>query len=264
MRRARAPLSYDSAAGPKPSGRALARRTMSDQPESQVGGSSNQQGGELSQPQAAQQGVPQGQPGTYQGQPSGAVSPEQVPQQAQPGVPPQSQPYQQPGPASYQGMPPQGGASAGQPFQGQSYPGGVPPQGQPWQPGVPPQGQPYQGGVPPQGQPAWQPHVPGQRPVKNHQTSSLVLGILSIFAALLSPLLAFVLGGIGLAFASSDRRNFGPQASRAGRICSIVGIVLGVVMWIASFVFLINTVDPSVILNGAVPEGTPASTSPLF
>lgn len=230
---------------------------MSDKPESQAGESSSQQGGE---------GVPpQSQP--VQGQPPVSG---QAPYQGQPGVPPQGAPYQQPGQGEpYAGQPYSGqpyqqpGQSA--PYQGQPYQGGMPSQG-----GAPYQGMPPQGSVPPQqppqGQPAWQPHVPGQQPVKNHQTSSLVLGILSILAALLSPMLAFILGGIGLAFASSDRRNFGPQASRAGRICSIVGIVLGVVMWVASFMFLMNTVDPSAILNGAVPSGTPAtsSSSPLF
>lgn len=208
---------------------------MSEQPEYQSGESTGQQGGK----DASRQGQPVQVESSFSGQ---------APYQGQAGVPPQGQPYQQPGQSA--------------PYQGQPYQGGMPPQGAPYQ-GMPPQGSmPYQ--QPPQGQPAWQPHVPGQQPVKNHQTSSLVLGILSILSALLSPMLAFILGGIGLVFASSDRKNFGPQTSRAGRICSIVGIVLGVVMWIASFVFLMNTVDPSAILNGAVPSETSSSSSPLF
>ncbi|MDO4853989.1 MAG: hypothetical protein Q4A43_00985 [Coriobacteriia bacterium] len=178
--------------------------------------------------------APQAQP--YQQVPAG---------QAQPGVAgaavPQ-QPYQQGAPAGqpYQ-QPYQQGAPAGNPYQ-QAAPNAAPtgaPMGAPYQ--QPYQQNPYQ---PAAGMPT--------APVKSHSTSTLVLGILAIVFGFVSPLVAWILGGISLHFAKKDRQFFGPDACKAGRTCAIVGIVIGVVMWaITVFLLLTGYADADVLLGSS-------------
>ena len=165
-----------------------------------------------------------------------------------PGAAPQGQPYVYQVPVNQQAP---AGQTYGQAPQGQPY--AQAPQSQPYQQGMP-QGQPYQQGVPTQ---PYQQN-PYQAPVKNHETSSKVLGILSIVCAFISPLVSWVLGGIGLAFASKDRKIFGNQACKVGFICSIIGIVLAVLNWIASVAMLLMGGDASSV------SGSSSSTFSFF
>ncbi|MDO5335185.1 MAG: hypothetical protein Q4F23_03850 [Coriobacteriia bacterium] len=175
-------------------------------------------------------------------------------------------------------QPSQPAQPAGQQPVNPSSPAFVPPSGQP-QPGQQPpsagapMSDPCGGGQQPPSQPPYQAHPqqtwlssePGQAPyrqpgmgmppVKNHETSSLVLGVLSIVFGFISPLVAWILGGIGLNFASKDRKNFGPNASRAGRNCSIAGIIIGLIMWLATVALLISSGD------SVMPITTSTSTS---
>ena len=154
-------------------------------------------------------------------------------------------------PASPSGQPsqqtfqPQGSQqSAYQTYRGSGY--------QQTQPGQNPYAQPSQA-VPPQpGAPMQQPNQPyyGQQPgmpyppaaPKNHQTMVTVCGILSIVAALLSPLVAFILGAVALVYGNKDKKAFGPNGySKAGYICAIVGIALGLVVWLGSVALMIGS-----------------------
>lgn len=158
-------------------------------------------------------------------------------------------------------QPSQPAQPAGQQPVNPSSPAFVPPSGQP-QPGQQPPSQPPYQAHPQQ---TWVSSEPGQAPyrqpgmgmppVKNHETSSLVLGVLSIVFGFISPLVAWILGGIGLNFASKDRKNFGPNASRAGRNCSIAGIIIGLIMWLATVALLISSGD------SVMPITTSTSTS---
>lgn len=172
-------------------------------------------------PVAAQPASPEAQVQPYQQVPAG---------QAQPDAAASQQPYQQ-------------AAPAGNPYQ-QAAPGtapsGIPtgaPMGAPYQ-------QPYQNPYQSAGIPA--------APVKNHSTSTLVLGILSIVFGFVSPLVAWILGGISLHFVKKDRQFFGPDACKAGRICAIVGIVIGLVMWaVTVFLLLTGYADADVLLGSS-------------
>ncbi len=213
---------------------------------------------------AAQQAAPAVAPAAAPAQPASPEAQAQPYVQGAAGQAPQAQPYQQvpagqaqPGAAGYAApqQPYQQGAPAGQPYQ-QGAPAGYPYQ-QPYQQAAPnaaptgaPMGAPYQ-------QPYRQnPYQPAAgmptAPVKNHSTSTLVLGILAIVFGFVSPLVAWVLGGISLHFAKKDRQFFGPDACKAGRTCAIIGIVIGVVMWaITVFLLLTGYADADVLLGSS-------------
>ena len=159
-------------------------------------------------------------------------------------------PYQQaqPGAAPAQPATPQAQAQAPQAQPAQPYVQGA-------TPGVPPQ-QPYQQAAP-AGNPYQQnPYQPAagmpSSPVKSHSTSTLVLGVFAIIFGFMSPLVAWILGAISLHFAKKDRQVFGPYACKAGRICAIVGIVIGIVMWALSmFLLLAGYADADVLLGSS-------------
>ncbi len=166
-----------------------------------------------------------------QGQANDLPYQQAAPVAAQPASPEaQAQPYQQ-------------AAPAGNPYQ-QAAPGTAPsgiPTGAPMSA---PYQQPYQNPYQSAGIPA--------APVKNHSTSTLVLGILSIVFGFVSPLVAWILGGISLHFVKKDRQFFGPDACKAGRICAIVGIVIGLVMWaVTVFLLLTGYADADVLLGSS-------------
>ena len=60
---------------------------------------------------------------------------------------------------------------------------------------------------------------------KKKHTASLVLGILSIVLGLLLALVGEVLGIIGIIMAANKRKEYN---TKAGLICSIIGLVLSV------------------------------------
>lgn len=193
-----------------------------------------QQGQPVPSPyQQAQPGAAPAQPATPQAQAQASQAQPAQPyaQGATPGVPPQ-QPYQQ-------------AAPAGNPYQ-QAAPGAAPT-------GIPtgaPMGAPYQQ---PYQQNPYQP-APGMpsSPVKSHSTSTLVLGVFAIIFGFISPLVAWILGAVSLHFAKKDRQVFGPDACKAGRICAIVGIVIGIVMWALSmFLLLAGYADADVLLGSS-------------
>ncbi len=191
--------------------------------------------------------------GQTQGQQHNPAQPVQGQAQAQP----QGQPAQ---PYGQSGQPTQAYGQPAQPYAQQPMNGGAPAGQQPpygYQQGTPtgaPTGMPYQ-------QPYMQnPYQPAGVPVKNHNTSTLVLGILSILCGFMSPLFAWILGGIALHFAKKDRKIFGPDACKAGRTCAIIGIVIGIVMWVISMALILSgyaDVDVDVL-------GTSVSSSSTF
>ncbi len=76
----------------------------------------------------------------------------------------------------------------------------------------------------------------GQQPLPN-ATSSMVLGILSLVFCIFYGVLAVVLGGIGFYLAQQDRKllAINPELytaqsignHRAGRVCSLIGLIMG-------------------------------------
>lgn len=152
---------------------------------------------------------------------------------------------QQPQQPQQQTFQPQGAQqSAYQSYRGGGY--------QQTQPGQNPYAQPVQGMPPQPGAPIQQPNQPyygqpGMPPYppaapKNHQTMVMVCGILSIVAALISPLVAFILGGVALVYGNKDKKAFGPEGySKAGYICGIVGIALGLVVWLGSVALMMSS-----------------------
>ena len=90
------------------------------------------------------------------------------------------------------------------------------------------------------GQPGMPPYPPAAP--KNHQTMVMVCGILSIVAALISPLIAFILGGIAIVYGNKDKKIFGLEGySKTGYICGIVGIALGLVVWLGSVALMMSS-----------------------
>ena len=73
----------------------------------------------------------------------------------------------------------------------------------------------------------------------------LVLGIVSIFASCFCPLVAWVVGGYAINMSSADLNQMasrrmdssGHGLTLAGKICGIVGVVLGFLVAIATYVF---------------------------
>ena len=76
----------------------------------------------------------------------------------------------------------------------------------------------------------------------NDTKQVMVCGILSIVAALISPLIAFILGGIAIVYGNKDKKTFGLEGySKAGYICGIVGIALGLVVWLGSVALMMSS-----------------------
>jgi uncharacterized membrane protein len=93
-------------------------------------------------------------------------------------------------------------------------------------------------------------------------TASLVLGIISIIGGLCYGVVGLICGIIGLVLANKDRKlyNSSPElysaaslsSSNSGRVCSIIGIVLGG-LWILFYLFLIimfGTLSMEAMRNG--------------
>lgn len=72
---------------------------------------------------------------------------------------------------------------------------------------------------------------------KPTHTASLVLGILSLVFSLLIALVGEILGIIGIVQAS---RNRGEYNTKAGLICSIIGLVLAVGNHILGFIMVMS------------------------
>lgn len=72
--------------------------------------------------------------------------------------------------------------------------------------------------------------------VDNHSaaTMGLVLGILSIVFCWL-PLIAIILGCIGYSRARLGMCSSKAGAAKAGKVCSMIGIILGIVLWAMNF-----------------------------
>lgn len=67
--------------------------------------------------------------------------------------------------------------------------------------------------------------------------ASLVLGIVSILATCFSPLVAIIAAIIGIVLSVNAKKNYGPSGfSKAGMVCSIIGIVLAIIMVIIGIV----------------------------
>ncbi|GAB4148128.1 MAG: hypothetical protein Fur0041_21840 [Bacteroidia bacterium] len=94
----------------------------------------------------------------------------------------------------------------------------------------------------------------GQQDIPN-ATAVLVLGIISIVICGLGP----ILGTIGLVLSSGAKRAYDSNPGmykaaslknlNAGRICSIIGLVLGVLVWIyyiVAFVFLASVAGEAI------------------
>ena len=64
---------------------------------------------------------------------------------------------------------------------------------------------------------------PADSDKKPSHTASLVLGILTIVFSLVSPLVSYILGIVGITKASNNRHT---HSTTAGLVCSIVGLVL--------------------------------------
>lgn len=71
---------------------------------------------------------------------------------------------------------------------------------------------------------------------KPTHTASLVLGILSIVFGMLSPLVAYILGGIGLSLAGKNKET---HSTKAAKVCCIVGIVIGAIGHISNIVLML-------------------------
>lgn len=72
---------------------------------------------------------------------------------------------------------------------------------------------------------------------KPTHTTSLVLGILTIVFSLLSPLVSYILGIVGITKASNNRHT---HSTTAGLVCSIVGLVLAVANHILGIVLQLS------------------------
>lgn len=126
-----------------------------------------------------------------------------------------------------EGQPMDGQQPYGQPYNQQTYGQqsyGQQPYGQ--QPyGQPPYNQPY-------GQPGYGP-VPG----KGKATAALVLGIVSVVFAFLSPIVGLICGIIAIVM-SNKARNEGyiGGAQKAGKILGIVGLVICIIMFVLGIV----------------------------
>lgn len=80
-------------------------------------------------------------------------------------------------------------------------------------------------------------------------TAALVLGIISIVGAFCYGIIGLICGIIGLVLANKDRRLYqaAPElyspssfsTSNAGRVCSIVGIVIGSLFFLIIIIYLI-------------------------
>lgn len=77
-------------------------------------------------------------------------------------------------------------------------------------------------------------NVPGKKPV---HTASLVMGILSLFFALLIALAGEILGVIGIVLASRNRKEYNTTAAM---VCSIIGLVLAVINHILGIVMTMS------------------------
>ena len=64
--------------------------------------------------------------------------------------------------------------------------------------------------------------------------------VTAIIAGFISPLVAFILGGIAIYFSNKDKKVFGQDLSRIGRILGIIGIVIGVINWIVAMVLIFS------------------------
>lgn len=74
---------------------------------------------------------------------------------------------------------------------------------------------------------------PSDADKKPTHTTSLVLGILTIVFSLVSPLVSYILGIVGITKASNNRQT---HSTTAGLVCCIVGLVLAVANHILSIV----------------------------
>ena len=90
------------------------------------------------------------------------------------------------------------------------------------------QNNPYQQPIPPEG------------PQKTDPMAivSLVLGIASIVLGCCVPILGIALGIGGIICSVTSKKKQKSGFATAGLVCSIIGIVLGAIMWIFNAVFL--------------------------
>ncbi|WP_020014421.1 DUF4190 domain-containing protein [Promicromonospora sukumoe] len=98
--------------------------------------------------------------------------------------------------------------------------------------------------------------------VNPHATTSLVLGITSLFLSLLfvPSILGIILGFVGLARSRRTDPPTGRGAAIAGIVLSVVGVVLGVFVAMAASTFVSDAAKAIVDRSTAAPEGetTPA------
>ncbi|MBL0184010.1 MAG: DUF4190 domain-containing protein [Chitinophagaceae bacterium] len=92
---------------------------------------------------------------------------------------------------------------------------------------------------------------PGNQPPANlpNATAALVLGIISIVGAFCYGVVGIICGIIGLVLANKDRKLYQAtpelyssssySSSNAGRICSIIGLVLGGIFFLIMIIYFI-------------------------
>lgn len=66
-------------------------------------------------------------------------------------------------------------------------------------------------------------------------TMAMVFGILSIIAGLLIPIIALILGILGISRARMGAGSSMAGRAKIGKVCSIVGIVVAILMWALNF-----------------------------
>jgi phage FluMu protein Com len=89
----------------------------------------------------------------------------------------------------------------------------------------------------------------GRRGVAHRGATILTLGILSIFVACGCPIIAWVMGGIAIKMANADLLQMstgkmdssGRGNTQVGKICAIIGVVLGIINGIAGIIIRLNS-----------------------
>ena len=83
---------------------------------------------------------------------------------------------------------------------------------------------------------------PGPQPVPVYTvdntkaaTMAMVFGILSIIAGLLIPIIALILGILGISRARMGAGSSMAGRAKIGKVCSIIGIVVAILMWALNF-----------------------------
>ncbi|MEK6928531.1 MAG: hypothetical protein AABW65_01075 [Nanoarchaeota archaeon] len=70
--------------------------------------------------------------------------------------------------------------------------------------------------------------------------ASLILGIFSILTSMIIPLIAFLIGILGIVFSVKQKNKSPNGIAAAGLVTSIIGIILGIISWIINIFLLLN------------------------